>query len=164
MTTPWTSEGLSATSSLRKTSCICTLAVVVVVITLTAAQIIYGAVMNSRASTWQIVKGEVETIVVQPRYADVVYSYPYQQERFTGRRLSFLLRGSIAERQHILDTYGVRMKVDVHVNLDDPSESVLEVRAPAIDYMHNSLFIISALTVFSIFPAAILWKQTENAS
>jgi hypothetical protein len=147
---------------LRKASCICALVGAAVLITLAAAQIIYGALMNSRASTWPIVEGQVESVVVKPRYAYVIYSYVYHQERYTGRTLSFLLRGSVAERQHILNTYRTETKVDVHVNPNAPKETVLEVRTPAIEYIRNNVFVIGALSIFSVVTTAFLRNEGRN--
>ena len=146
---------------LRKASCIFAIVGAAVLITLATVKVIHGTVMNSRAGLWPVEDGQVESVIVEPRYAHVNYSYAYGQTRYTGRKLSYLLRGSIAERQYILDTYQPKMKVGVHVNPDGPNESVLEYRTPVFDYIQNDLFIIATLSVFSIITAALLLKESK---
>jgi hypothetical protein len=118
--------------------------------------------MNARAVTWPIVEGHVQSVQVKPRFANVIYNYVYRKKHYTGRTLSFILRGSIAEREHILDTYHPKMKVSVHVNPNVAEQSVLEVRGPVLEYIQLNLFVITALSVCAIIVAALFRNECSR--
>lgn len=110
--------------------------------------LLYGVVKNAHARNWVAIDGQVLQIVEYDKAAKVVYQYEYNDRTYRGDRLTYLDRGSIPERNHILDRYHVGMQLKVAVNPNRPQEAVLEIRNTEASVIGNYVFVLLALAGF----------------
>ncbi|MCO6045109.1 DUF3592 domain-containing protein [Aeoliella sp. ICT_H6.2] len=111
-------------------------------------QFVYGLCLNAIAADWIEVPGEIVGVTEAPRYATVKYVYEFKGTKYRGDTLAYAKRGSVNEREHILNTYKKGMDVSVHVCPASPRRAVLEVRESSISFFQQTLTSIATLWGF----------------
>ena len=104
--------------------------------------LVRSLVISHLSWSWPPVTATVTRVEEQPKSATVQYAYSISGQHHVGDRFSILSEGTIVDKEIIFSRYKVGDRITIHVDPSRPSESVIELRAIALQYISVYLFIL----------------------